>query len=581
MRHTHKLFITAIGTAVFIAPVLLAYVTGPDAGKSGVPGESTCTECHTGTTLNGGPGIVKVDFSTGGQTYVPGVNQHLIVTVADTSLRRAGFQLTARLAGNSMTQAGSFIPGTDGFTQTVCASTDLASEALPGPATCPSTQPLQYIAHTLQSSRFTGAGSLTFEFDWSPPSSNVGDIVIYVAGNAANGDSRPTGDHIYTKSFTLTPAAGGDNLTSSLAHIASGGGWKSTISLQNISTAQNTVTVSFFADDGSPQILPYTVTQQSGSSESTGSSLAGTIDPNATLLSETEAPATGQTLVGWARVVSTAPISGFSVFRQHLQNGADSEGTSPLETRSLSDLILPYDSTVGFATGAALVNAAGTAMTFTATIWDEAGAQLGVESIALNGLGHISFVVGAQFPETAGRRGIIEFQNPSGSNIAGLGLRFSPAFSFTSIPIEVRQYGPRAQRRRSSRPGSRLPGLRAEMDRDSQRAYRQVPNALVVLLEGLWLLNRLENAGRSHQDDLTRLGGEAGKLQCGPDALPAKRLYCSYPRNRLSEPAGELAGEAGTNRIQPKSKARRRLRCKSLKSSLTPKTWNPGWKVTR
>ena len=261
--------------------------------------------------------------------------------------------------------------------------------------------------------------------------------MIYVAGNAADG-MRPTGDHIYTKSYTLTSAAGGNNLTSALAHIASGGGWKSTISLQNISMAQNTVTVDF-ADDGSPQILPFTVTHQNGSSESTGSSLAGTIDPNATLLIETEAPATGQTLVGWARVVSTAPISGFSVFRLHLQNGADSEGTSSLETRSLSDLILPYESTAGFATGAALVNAASTAVTLTATIWDEAGVQLGVKSIVLNGLGHLSFAVGAQFPETPGRRGIIEFQNPSGSNIAGLGLRFSPTFSFTSVPIEVRQ----------------------------------------------------------------------------------------------------------------------------------------------
>ena len=439
MRHGKKLLITAIGTAVWIAPVLLAYVSGPDAGKSGVPGESTCVECHSGTPLNGGPGSVKVDFSAGGQTYVPGVTQHLIVTVADPGMRRAGFQLTARLAASAVTQAGSFIPGTDGFSQTVCASADLSSEALPGPATCPSAQPLQYIEHTAQGARLTGAGSLTFEFDWNPPSSDAGNVVIYVAGNAANGDLRPTGDHIYTKSYTLTSSTGSNNLTSVLAHIASGGSWNSTISLQNISSAQNTVTVSFFADDGSPLILPFTVTQQSGSSASTGASLSATIDPNATLLIETDGAATGQTLVGWAQVVSSAPISGFTIFRDHFPNGVDSEGTSPLETRSLSDLILPYDSTAGYATGAAFVNPTSTAVTLTATICDDAGVQLGVKSITLNGMGHSSFVVSAQFPETAGRRGIIEFQNPSGSNIAGLGLRFSPAFSFTSIPIEVRQ----------------------------------------------------------------------------------------------------------------------------------------------
>ena len=439
MRQTQKLLITVIGTTVCIAPALLAYVTGPDAGKSGAPGESTCVECHSGTALNSGQGSVKVDFSAGGQTYVPGAKQHLIVTVADPSMRRGGFQLTARLASNAMTQAGNFIPGTDGFTQTVCASSDLISETLLAPVTCPSAQPLQYIEHTVQGARLTGGGSQTFEFDWNPPASNAGNVVIYVAGNAANGNSSPSGDHIYTKSYTLTSAADGNNLSSTLAHIASGGGWKSTISLQNISSAQSTVSLSFFADDGSPQNLPFTVTQHGGTSASTGSSLNQTIDPNATLLIETEAPATGPTLVGWAQVVSSAPISGFAVFRFHLPSGVDSEGTSPLETRSLSDLILPYDSTAGFATGAAFVNETSTAVTLNATIWDDAGVQLGVESITLNGMGHSSFVVGTQFPETAGRRGIIELQNPSGSNIAGLGLRFSPTFSFTSIPIEVRQ----------------------------------------------------------------------------------------------------------------------------------------------
>ena len=39
-----------------------------------------------------------------------------------------------------------------------------------------------------------------------------------------------------------------------------------------------------------------------------------------------------------------------------------------------------------------------------------------------------------------------------------------------------------------------------------QRAYRQAPDTLVVLLEGLWLLDGFENARRSHQDDFRRFG---------------------------------------------------------------------------
>src|SRR6185369_438842 len=46
----------------------------------------------------------------------------------------------------------------------------------------------------------------SFQFDWIPPSTNVGPITLYVAGNAANGDANLTGDHIYTSSVQLDPA---------------------------------------------------------------------------------------------------------------------------------------------------------------------------------------------------------------------------------------------------------------------------------------------------------------------------------------------------------------------------------------
>src|SRR5262249_7674123 len=134
----------------------------------------------------------------------------------------------------------------------------------------------------------------------------------------------------------ITSPQTGSAIISSLAHVASGGGWKTTVNLQNISSGQNMVTVTFFADDGSPLTLPFTITQQGSPILSTGSSLNAAINPSATILTETEAPAAGPTFVGWAQVASSVPISGFGIFRQHL-NGQDAEGTTPLETRSLSD----------------------------------------------------------------------------------------------------------------------------------------------------------------------------------------------------------------------------------------------------
>jgi uncharacterized protein (TIGR03437 family) len=61
-------------------------------------------------------------------------------------------------------------------------------------------------------------GSFTYLVDWTPPAAGSGDIVFYIAGNAANGDGSTGGDHIYATSYTLTSVA-----TGAAPAIASGG----------------------------------------------------------------------------------------------------------------------------------------------------------------------------------------------------------------------------------------------------------------------------------------------------------------------------------------------------------------------
>jgi uncharacterized protein (TIGR03437 family) len=182
--------------------LIYAHAVGPDPAKSGAPGESTCNEagCHVGTPVNGGPGSVKI--SAAGTTYTPGVTQRIQVTVSDPNQRRWGFQLTARLASDSTARAGNLAP-IDNTTLVICAAASLQE----APCTA-STR--QYIEHSLQGAITTamGAGN-TFSFDWTPPASDVGNIVLYAAGNAANGNALETGDRIYTTTLTLTPAGGG------------------------------------------------------------------------------------------------------------------------------------------------------------------------------------------------------------------------------------------------------------------------------------------------------------------------------------------------------------------------------------
>ena len=216
MHRNQKLYAAKVAAIMVVVPVLLwAFSAGPDAGKAGVPGESTCAEneqCHIGTAINGGGGSVKVAFP-GGATYAPGVKQHLVVTIADSSASHWGFELTARPSSDPKTQAGSF-SSTDVFTAVVCAvpSLDIFQESFIDfgkNQNCPATKPLAYIEHTLSGSSRQQSGSMNYEFDWTPPASAVGDITIYVAGNAANGNGQQTGDHIYTANFPLSVAGAG------------------------------------------------------------------------------------------------------------------------------------------------------------------------------------------------------------------------------------------------------------------------------------------------------------------------------------------------------------------------------------
>jgi len=177
-----------------------AYAEGPDAGVSGVPREASCTACHRSGTF---PGSVAVQFAAG-LTYSPGVKQHLAVTINDPAQKRWGFQLTAREAGNSAAQAGTFTPGADGYTQIVCTQTNFLSESF---GKCDAGMPLQYIEHTKNGTRPGERSPVNFEFDWTPPDHNAGAIIVYVAANAANGDGTEGGDHIYLQHYTLSVAS--------------------------------------------------------------------------------------------------------------------------------------------------------------------------------------------------------------------------------------------------------------------------------------------------------------------------------------------------------------------------------------
>jgi probable HAF family extracellular repeat protein len=216
-----------------------------------------------------------------------------------------------------------------------------------------------------------------------------------------------------------------------LSHIATGGGWDTTITLINTSSTQAEATVRFFAGDGSALQLPLEVTQKGSTQPFRGSRLERVMDPNTSLLIVTHELAT--TVTGWAEVTSTGPLGGFAIFRQH-GGGPSSEGTVPLQTRFPSTMTLPYDNNSGFVMGVALANLVSESAVITAIIWDEEGTMLGTQNIPVAGSGHTSFVLPAEILLTSGKRGIVQFRTTGNRGVAGLGLRFSPLMTFTSVP---------------------------------------------------------------------------------------------------------------------------------------------------
>jgi uncharacterized protein (TIGR03437 family) len=180
--------------------LLYAYATGPEPRHTAAPGDDklACTTagCHVGTALNGGGGNVKITFAAG-QVYTPGVPQTFTVVITDPVARAYGFQMTARLESNLANgQAGNFTPGPQQIV--ICDDGSVRQSA-----GCPANAPIQFIEH---GDPYRGTNQI--QVSWTPPAVDVGNVHIYVAANAANGDGNNTGDHIYTADYVLIPQAG-------------------------------------------------------------------------------------------------------------------------------------------------------------------------------------------------------------------------------------------------------------------------------------------------------------------------------------------------------------------------------------
>lgn len=169
---------------LFAAAVAYAKITGPDAGYTNAPGDlGNCTACHdTFHDPNVGPGSVRVNNVPA--VYNPGQQYTLSVTVQQNSRQRFGFQLT------SMDQNGNRAGSLE----------SLSSDTLINPETGGGGR--QYVEHSEIGTFPNGANSRTWQVRWTAPSTDMGTVRFWFAGNAANGDGTNQNDYIYTSSAT-------------------------------------------------------------------------------------------------------------------------------------------------------------------------------------------------------------------------------------------------------------------------------------------------------------------------------------------------------------------------------------------
>jgi hypothetical protein len=190
MKKSTLLITSIITVSAFISAFDIMSDNGR-AGATGSPGESTCNQanCHTGNSINAAGGSITIDApGLVNWEYNLGVTYTINVTVARTGINLFG------LGFEALTSAGA----NAGTLAVINSQTTTKNATVLGNSR-------RSIVHNLNGG--ASANSHTFTFKWTAPTTNIGNVTFYVAGNAANGNGSVSGDFIYNTSQVVTPIA--------------------------------------------------------------------------------------------------------------------------------------------------------------------------------------------------------------------------------------------------------------------------------------------------------------------------------------------------------------------------------------
>jgi hypothetical protein len=390
---------------------MFAHSFGAPSGYTGAPGNGNCTACHVGA-VNSGGGSVRISLIDA-ITYGPGQLIHLTVTDSDPTAMRWGFELTARLASDGTKPAGVL---------SLAAGETLAQlDGSPGS--------VQYVTHTSAGTRPGTSGGATWDVYWTAPSASVGSVTFYAAGNCANNNGAPTGDHIYTTSLTIASAPTGGGATPNMAmpQLVYGQGWYTAVYLTNTGSSGATATLDFVDPAGAP--LPVTL---SGGTATTSQAVALPAGGSALV----EMPDQGAATQGSILLNLPTGVSGYGIFRREPAGTPPQEATVPLASLSATKVTAIFDDTT-YLTAIAVLNPTDTDATLTITTRDATGQPIGpgVQK-PLPARNRIAFLLRDVVSGVSGQRGAVDFSVGTGA-VSVLALRAN-GNAFTSIiPITV------------------------------------------------------------------------------------------------------------------------------------------------
>jgi len=218
-----------IALLLVTSAIFSMFIQGVDSnnGKVGYtnsPGEANCTTsgCHTSFTYNTGTGSITPSSSDmTGWIYTPGTTYNMSITIAKTSV--ALFGVDVEILDSTGANAGT-------INVTDAAKTQTASVTVSGKSR-------KNLTHKLGGGT-SSSGAATFNFSWTAPATDIGNVTMYFTGNASDNLNNKTGDYIYGSSQVFTPVV----VPSGISEVSQLHGL--TINPQPIS---NTMTISFYS----------------------------------------------------------------------------------------------------------------------------------------------------------------------------------------------------------------------------------------------------------------------------------------------------------------------------------------------